>query len=129
MYRTALCLLIVLASATVAAREVKLSSANGGSCPEAATEKDANRALNRSATPPTRDSKAPAERAQRHRQRAFDQPLEQLPPRHVPLTLGVLWRRWRRAPEPIPPDLWRATRAALPWQQRWTTPAQRDWRR
>ena len=59
MYRTALCLLIVLASATVAAREVKLSSANGGSCPEAATEKDANRALNRSATPPTRDSKAP----------------------------------------------------------------------
>lgn len=27
----------------------------------------------------------------------------------------MLWRRLRRAPDPIPSDLWRATRAALPW--------------
>lgn len=57
MYRTALCLLIAFASATVAAREVKLSAANGGSCPEAATEKSTNRALNRGTTPPARESK------------------------------------------------------------------------
>lgn len=58
MYRIALCLLIALASATVAAREVKLSAANGGSCPEAATEKSPNRALNRGTAAPARESKA-----------------------------------------------------------------------
>ena len=34
MLRTCICLLIVFASATVAAREIKLSDANSGSCPE-----------------------------------------------------------------------------------------------
>ena len=33
MFRICLCLLIVVASSTSAAREVKLSSANSGSCP------------------------------------------------------------------------------------------------
>ncbi len=36
MLRICLCLLIVVASTTVAAREIKLSSPNGGSCPDAA---------------------------------------------------------------------------------------------
>ncbi len=34
MLRTCICLLIAFASATVAAREIKLSDANSGSCPE-----------------------------------------------------------------------------------------------
>lgn len=57
MYRIALCLMIVLASATVAAREVKLSAANDGSCPEAATEKSPHRALNRGTAAPLREGK------------------------------------------------------------------------
>jgi len=37
MLRICLCLLIVVASSTVAAREIKLSSANSGSCPDASS--------------------------------------------------------------------------------------------
>ena len=36
MLRICLCLLIVVASTTVAAREIKFSSPNSGSCPDAA---------------------------------------------------------------------------------------------
>ena len=38
MLRLCLCLLIVLSSASVAAREVRMSSPNSGACPDAATE-------------------------------------------------------------------------------------------
>lgn len=41
MRRICLCLLIAFASAGVTAREVKMSSANGGSCPEATAAKAA----------------------------------------------------------------------------------------
>lgn len=40
MFRICLCLLIALTSAGVAARDVKMSSANGGSCPESVVDKD-----------------------------------------------------------------------------------------
>lgn len=43
MRRISLCLLIALASATVAARESKLSDANGGSCPSQETRSSAVR--------------------------------------------------------------------------------------
>lgn len=56
--RICLCLLIALASATVAAREVKLSSANGGSCPDTiAGSKEPARSSAR-ATAPARETKA-----------------------------------------------------------------------
>lgn len=40
MLRICLCLLIALASAGVAARDIKLSSANGGSCPDSVADKE-----------------------------------------------------------------------------------------
>ena len=60
MLRTCLCLLIAFASATVAAREIKLSDANSGSCPDnmvVASGKDQARAAPRSPAP-VRESKA-----------------------------------------------------------------------
>ena len=60
MLRTCICLLIAFASATVAAREIKLSDANSGSCPEnmvVASGKDQARAAPRSPAP-VRGSKA-----------------------------------------------------------------------
>lgn len=60
MLRTCICLLIAFASATVAAREIKLSDANSGSCPEnmvVASSKDQARAAPRSPAP-VRESKA-----------------------------------------------------------------------
>lgn len=47
MRRIVVCLLIALASATVAARESKLSDADGGSCPDAAARSSATRAPDR----------------------------------------------------------------------------------
>ena len=40
MLRLCLCMLIVMSSATAAAREVRLSSPNSGACPDAAAESD-----------------------------------------------------------------------------------------
>jgi hypothetical protein len=61
MLRTCICLLIAFASATVAAREIKLSNANSGSCPESmaamAVGKDPARPVPRTVVP-VRDSKA-----------------------------------------------------------------------
>jgi hypothetical protein len=58
MFRICLCLLIVVASSTSAAREIKLSSANSGSCPESiALEREAARTQPR-ATAPAREAKA-----------------------------------------------------------------------
>ena len=58
MFRICLCLLIVVASSTVAAREIKLSSANGGSCPEATSlARQTPRAAPR-AIAPAREAKA-----------------------------------------------------------------------
>ena len=58
MFRICLCLLIVVASSTSAAREIKLSSANSGSCPEESSiAREQSRATQR-ATPPAREAKA-----------------------------------------------------------------------
>jgi len=58
MFRICLCLLIALASAGVAARDVKLSSANGGSCPDSiAADKESARASVRKG-PPARETQA-----------------------------------------------------------------------
>ncbi|MFC3551401.1 hypothetical protein ACFOLC_10305 [Lysobacter cavernae] len=58
MLRICLCLLIVVASTTVAAREIKLSSANGGSCPDAVSlNKETVRTAPRT-TAPAREVKA-----------------------------------------------------------------------
>ena len=59
MLRICLCLLIVVASSTVAAREIKLSSANSGSCPEesSSTARESSRATPR-APAPARELKA-----------------------------------------------------------------------
>jgi len=58
MFRICLCLLIVVASSTSAAREIKLSSANGGSCPEStAMEREAARPEARAAAAPARTAK------------------------------------------------------------------------
>jgi hypothetical protein len=59
MFRICLCLLIVVASSTSAAREIKLSSANSGSCPESiALEREAARPEARAAAAPARTTKA-----------------------------------------------------------------------
>ena len=58
MFRICLCLLIVVASSTVAAREIKLSSANSGSCPEASSIARENIRANPRATPPPRETKS-----------------------------------------------------------------------
>ncbi|GAA5070194.1 hypothetical protein [Lysobacter panacisoli] len=58
MFRICLCLLIVVASSTVAAREIKLSSANSGSCPEAASLARENTRATPRATAPAREVKA-----------------------------------------------------------------------
>ena len=55
--RTCLCLLIAFASASVAAREVKLSAANGGSCPDSIGSKEPARSTARSTTAPVREAK------------------------------------------------------------------------
>ena len=55
MLRICLCLLIVVASSTVAAREIKLSSANSGSCPEASSIARDNARATPRATAPVRD--------------------------------------------------------------------------
>lgn len=57
MFRICLCLLIVVASSTVAAREIKLSSANSGSCPEASSIARENVRSNPRAIAPARDMK------------------------------------------------------------------------
>lgn len=59
MFRICLCLLIVVASSTSAAREIKLSSANSGSCPESiALEREAARPEARATPAPARTVKA-----------------------------------------------------------------------
>lgn len=61
MRRIVVCLLITLASTSVAAREVKLSDANGGSCPSHGTRPAAERLLDQEAAAPAaadRSSKA-----------------------------------------------------------------------
>lgn len=58
--RFCLCLLIAFASATVAAREVKLSSPNSGSCPDQAAEAELTpkqKAQPARATTPVRESR------------------------------------------------------------------------
>lgn len=57
MFRIYLCLLIAFTSANVAARDVKMSSANGGSCPDSVADKEPARASVRKA-PPARETKA-----------------------------------------------------------------------
>lgn len=58
MLRICLCLLIMVVSSTVAAREIKLSSANSGSCPEStSTARETSRATPR-APAPAREMKA-----------------------------------------------------------------------
>lgn len=58
MFRICLCLLIALTSAGVAARDIKLSSANGGSCPDSVAEdRESARASVRKA-PPARETRA-----------------------------------------------------------------------
>lgn len=51
-----LSLLIGLASTAVSARDVKMSSANGGSCPDSAIDKDAPVGVRKA--PPARETKA-----------------------------------------------------------------------
>lgn len=58
MFRICLSLLIALASAGVAAREVKLSSANGGSCPDSIADKEPARASVGKKAPPARETRA-----------------------------------------------------------------------
>lgn len=58
MFRICLCLLVMVASSTVAAREIKLSSANSGSCPESTSvARETSRATPR-APAPARELKA-----------------------------------------------------------------------
>ncbi|HEY5612950.1 MAG TPA: hypothetical protein VIK70_05110 [Lysobacter sp.] len=58
VFRICLCLLIVLASSGAAARDIKLSSANGESCPDSiADDRDPARASVRNA-PPARETRA-----------------------------------------------------------------------
>jgi len=57
MLRTCLCLLIAFASAGVAARDVKLSGANGGGCPDRAKH-TAVRVVERDEAGPVAPSKA-----------------------------------------------------------------------
>lgn len=60
MLRICLCLMVLVASSTVAAREIKLSSANSGSCPEStAIARETSRATPR-APAPAREMKAKA---------------------------------------------------------------------
>lgn len=60
MRRTSLCLVIAIAFASggVAAREVKLSSADGGSCPDAAAQKAPTRKSPVRDTAPVRESRS-----------------------------------------------------------------------
>ena len=58
MFRICLCLLIALASAGVAARDAKMSSANGGSCPESIADKDEATSASVRKAPPARETKA-----------------------------------------------------------------------
>lgn len=61
MFRIVLCLLIALASSIVAARDIKLSSANGGSCPDSIAEaKESARTGVRKATPARETQAKPA---------------------------------------------------------------------
>jgi len=57
MYRICLCLLVVAASGNVAARDVKMGSPNGGSCPDSAADREPVRASARKALP-ARETKA-----------------------------------------------------------------------
>lgn len=60
MRRTVVCLLIAIASTSVAAREAKLSAADGGSCPNQDTRLTTGRSADHdAATPaPARETKA-----------------------------------------------------------------------
>ena len=58
MLRICLCLLIAFASAGAAAREVKLSGANSGSCPGHTAKPAAARTVERSEAPPAPQPKA-----------------------------------------------------------------------
>lgn len=58
MFRTCLCLLLAFASAGVTAREVKMSSANGGSCTDGVAEKTTAVASVRKSPPPAREVRA-----------------------------------------------------------------------
>lgn len=58
MFRICLCLLIAFASADVTAREFKMSSANGGSCPDTVADKDPAATGARKAPPPARETRA-----------------------------------------------------------------------
>lgn len=57
MLRICLCLLIALTSASVAARDIKMSSANGGSCPDSVADKQPASGSVRKA-PPARETRA-----------------------------------------------------------------------
>lgn len=58
MLRICLVLLIAFASAGVAARDFKLSSANSGSCPDSVADKEPATASARNAPPPARETQA-----------------------------------------------------------------------
>lgn len=58
MLRICLSLLIAFASAGVAAREFKMSSANGGSCPDSVADKEPAAISARKAPPPARETRA-----------------------------------------------------------------------
>ncbi len=58
MLRIALCLLIALTSAGVAARDVKMSSPNSGSCPDSLADKEEPARASVRKTPPARETKA-----------------------------------------------------------------------
>ena len=58
MNRICLCLLICFASAAVTARDFKMSSANGGSCPDSVAEKSSATAGARKPSVPARETRA-----------------------------------------------------------------------
>ena len=58
MYRICLCLLISFASAAVAARDFKMSSANSGSCPDSTVGKASSTTGARKAPVPARETRA-----------------------------------------------------------------------
>ena len=57
MFRICLSLLIAFASAGVAARDVKMSSANGGSCPDSVAEQAQPALVSVRKAPPARETK------------------------------------------------------------------------
>ena len=58
MFRICLSLLIAFASAGVAARDVKMSSANGGSCPDSIADQEPSARVSARKPAPARETKA-----------------------------------------------------------------------